>query len=136
MRDDWLEDGDVALLARQAVDLLAADIEVDIVPGVKSDPYRWGGRGGASWQVFPRVDGRRGFSITVEAGMSPAEALAQLVGGLSANVGATTRLSGLAFPPCPGHTHAARVRPAGEQVALVCPETGDEVGRLQPESAG
>ena len=40
-----LTDGAVADLARQAADLLGADVPVRIRPPANDDPYRWGGHG-------------------------------------------------------------------------------------------
>ena len=40
-----LTDGAVADLARQAADLLGADVPVQIRPPANDDPYRWGGHG-------------------------------------------------------------------------------------------
>ena len=69
-----IRDGDVALLARQAVDLLDPDLDVRIEPDAMSDPYRLARSG---WTVHPLLDVRPTFGIHLVAGMTPAEALAR-----------------------------------------------------------
>jgi hypothetical protein len=70
-----LSDGDVAALARQAVDQRDPDLEIHIVPADPVDPYRWDG---AAWTVTAG-----GASSYIRASMSPDEALAKLMADLS-----------------------------------------------------
>ncbi|MDT4906679.1 MAG: hypothetical protein QOH52_4695 [Pseudonocardiales bacterium] len=127
-----LSDGDVALLARQAVDLFAPDIEIDIVPEDPVDPYRWGAQ---AWLVWPLIDDRRSVGIRVAGSASPSEALAHLLDQLSEYGSATKRHWGVPFPSCPGHGHPADVTAEDGDVVLRCPDTGDEVGRIRPDVA-
>jgi hypothetical protein len=124
-----LSDGDVAVLARQAVDLLAPDLEIEIAPDADDDPYR---RGPTSWVVWPKIDGHRSFGIWVESTSTPVEALTRLIDGLS-DASETTRFSGGGFPACPGHRHGATVGHEAESVTLTCPETLEVVARIRPE---
>lgn len=126
-----LSDGDVAALARQAVDLLGPDIAIDLEPDAGDDPYR---RGPRSWLVYPLIDKSRFFGIHVESGATPADSLAHLLDQLSENAGETERFWGLAFPPCPVHPHPAAVSAEGDAVVLSCPDTGAEVGRIRPDA--
>jgi hypothetical protein len=68
-----LSDGDVAALARQAVDRRDPDLDVRIEPADPVDPYRWDT---AAWTVSAG-----GSYIT--ASMSADEALAKLVADLN-----------------------------------------------------
>jgi hypothetical protein len=70
-----LTDGDIAALARQAVDQRDPDAEVHIVPADPVDPYRWES---AAWTVT--VGGRSSY---ISAAMTPDEALAKLVADLN-----------------------------------------------------
>jgi hypothetical protein len=124
-----LHDGDVAALARQAVELLAPDIDIAIDPEAGADPYRFGA---PSWEIWPLVDGRRSFGVHVLATDAPAPVLARLVDAMSENVSETSRYWGVAFPACPGHPHPADVEVDGAEVTLTCPGTGAEIARLQP----
>ena len=122
-------DGDVAALARQAVDLLAPDIEITIEPDADDDPYRYGPR---SWLVWPLIDGRRRFGIWLESTMTPTHVLARLLDGLG-EASESDRFWGTAFPAClPGHRHDACVRDDSGEVTLVCPHTDEVVGRVSP----
>src|SRR5579859_1250915 len=124
-----LTDGDVAALARQAVDLLAPDIEIKIEPDADDDPYRYGPR---SWLVWPLIDGRRMFGVWLQSTMTPAQALARLLDGLG-EASESGRFWGTAFPAClPGHRHGARVREDSQEVVLVCPQTDEEAARISP----
>jgi hypothetical protein len=122
-----LSDGDVAALARQAVDLVDPAVAIRIEPASGDDPYR---RGRGRWTVWPLVDGHRSFGVSVDSSSAPADALARLVTALGEHSGALGGPAG--FPPCPGHTHPAAVSVAGGDMVLTCPETGAEVGRLRP----
>ena len=70
-----LSDGDVAALARQAVDQRDPASEIDIVPADPVDPYRWPA---AAWTVSAG-----GLSSYITASMSADEALAKLVADLN-----------------------------------------------------
>jgi hypothetical protein len=124
-----LSDGDLAVLARQAVDLVSADIEIEIAPDAVDDPYR---RGPASWVVWPRIGGHRSFGVYVESNSTPVQALARLIDALS-DASETERFCGRPFPACPDHEHAAIVGVHGEVVVLTCPDTGTVVRRIPPE---
>lgn len=132
MRDTRLEDGDVAILAGQAVDLLAEDIDVQVDPVSSTDPYRWSGQKAGEWFVWPLIDHRRSFSITVTSDMTPTQALAHLIDGLSNDASQSTRFRGIAFPACPGHSHQAEIVAEADEVVLRCPESGDEIRRIRP----
>jgi len=67
-----LSDGDVAALARQAVDRRDPDLDIEIVPADSVDPYRWGP---AAWTVSAG-----GGYLTAD--MSAEEALAKLIADL------------------------------------------------------
>jgi hypothetical protein len=69
-----LSDGDVAALARQAVDQGNRDLDIRIVPADPVDPYRWGA---AAWTVFAG-----GATSYITADMSAGEALAKLIADL------------------------------------------------------
>jgi hypothetical protein len=124
-----LSDPEVAVLARQAVDLLDADVDVRLEPQASHDPY---GLGAHAWLVTPVIDRLPHFGIYVYSGMTPAQALAHLIDGLGENVSEAGRFWGRAFPPCPQHTHPARVEEDGESVVLRCPSTGEIVERIAP----
>jgi hypothetical protein len=70
-----LHDGDVADLAREAVDRKDPDLEVRISPAAQDDPYRWGAD---AWTVSA---GDATSYIT--ASMSRDEALAKLIRDLA-----------------------------------------------------
>ncbi|HET6877256.1 MAG TPA: hypothetical protein VFH38_06990 [Jatrophihabitans sp.] len=125
-----LSDGDVAVLARQAVDLLSAEAAIDIEPVAGDDPYRWGP---SAWLVWPLVDGRREFAVRIDSGQAAAEALAQLIDRLGEYVSEAPGFWGQAFPVCPGHPHPAEVAVDGVDVVLRCPDTGREVRRIAPD---
>jgi hypothetical protein len=133
VRDGQLTDGDVAVLSRQAVDLLGPDVDVEITPSGADDPYRWGRQ---SWLVWPRVDGARAFGIRLHSGLSPAQALAALLDGLSDEVSETRRFWGEPFPRCPGHAHPARVAAEAGEVVESCPHSAAVVARIAPDVAG
>jgi hypothetical protein len=69
-----LSDGDVAALARQAVDRRDPDLDIEIVPVDSVDPYRWGT---AAWTVSAG-----GATSYLTAEMSADEALAKLIADL------------------------------------------------------
>jgi hypothetical protein len=71
-----LSDGDVAALARQAVDQRDPDLDIQIAPADPVDPYR---RGVAAWTVSAG-----GATSYLTAGMSADEALAKLIADLRA----------------------------------------------------
>ncbi|MEO9138731.1 MAG: hypothetical protein ABI345_06645 [Jatrophihabitans sp.] len=127
-----LEDGDVAILAGQAVDLLAEDIDVRVDPVTSADPYRWGGSQAGEWVVWPLVDGHRSFGIDVTADLTPPQALAHLLEGLSNDASETRRFWGVAFPACPGHPHQAEIAEEADEVVLRCPKSGKEIRRIRP----
>jgi hypothetical protein len=70
-----LSDGDVAALARQAVDRRDSGLDIRIVPADPTDPYR---RASAAWTVSAG-----GASSYITAGMSEDEALAKLITDLA-----------------------------------------------------
>ena len=70
-----LTDGDVAALARQAVDRHDPDLNVDIAPADPVDPYRYGA---AAWTVS--AGDRTSY---VSANLTPDEALAKLIADLN-----------------------------------------------------
>jgi hypothetical protein len=122
-----LTDGDVAAVARQAVDLLDPEIDITITPQDRADPYRWGGH---AWVVSVGELGE----FYVEAGWTPTEALFRLLGALANDIAETSRFWGLAFPRCsPGHAHPAQLDVEGSEVVLTCPQTGETVTRLVPD---
>jgi hypothetical protein len=122
-----LTDGDVAALARQAVDLLDPEIDITIAPQDRADPYRWGQH---AWVVSLGELG----AFYVEADWTPAQALSRLLDALAKDVAQTPRYQGRAFPQClPGHAHLAQVDVEGGEVVLTCPQTGKAVTRLVPE---
>ena len=126
-----LTDGDVALLARQAVDLLDPDVDVRIEPAPLTDPYRLAP---AAWTVRPLLDVRPTFGIAITAGMTRAGALARLLGGLSDGVAESPRFWARVFPTCGDHPHAASAVADGDEVAIRCPETGEQRARVSPEA--
>jgi hypothetical protein len=126
-------DGDVAALARQAVDLLDPEIAIEIEPADPDDPYRWGRQ---AWLVWPLLNGVRSFGIYLRTGQTPVEALAHLLDQLSHDASQTARFRGRPFPPCVnGHPHPAAVRgePDSPAVELRCPLTGEVVERVVPD---
>jgi hypothetical protein len=127
-----LTDGDVAALARQAVDLLDPEIPIDVEPADSVDPYRWGRQ---AWLVWPLVDAGRAFGIYLYSEQTPVEALAHLVDQLSNDVSETERFWGQPFPPCAaGHRHPAEIDEVeNSTVVLRCPRTGEVVRRLVPD---
>lgn len=126
-----LSDGDVAQLARQAMNLLDPDIDVRIEPGVSADPYRLTP---ASWTVRPMFERTPTFGIRLRAGMSSADALAALVAGLSDGAAQSPRFWARLFPTCGEHEHAAEPTVEDDVVVLRCPVTGVERARLVPDT--
>lgn len=125
-----LSDGDVAALAGQAVDMLAPGIDIEIEPAAGDDPYR---RGRRSWSIWPRIDGRRSFGISLNNAMSPVEALAHLIDRLGQYAAEQKDAWGKPFPACPGHAHPAQVSESTpEAVVLRCPETREIVAQIRP----
>jgi hypothetical protein len=126
-----LTTGDIAALARQAVDLVSPEIDVIIEPSTTDDPYRFGA---GSWVVCPLVDGERDFEIWVDGDLRSAQVLARVIDGLGTRVGETKRFWGQAFPPCPGHPHPATVgEDAGDEVVLRCPKSHEVVAEIRPD---
>jgi hypothetical protein len=70
-----LSDGDVAALARQAVDLRDPDLDIEIVPADPVDPYRLGP---SAWTVSAG-----GATSYLTAEMTIEQALARLTADLS-----------------------------------------------------
>jgi hypothetical protein len=70
-----LSDGDIAALARQAVDERDPDLDIRIVPADPVDPYR---AGTGAWTVSAG-----GASSYITATMSAQEALAKLAADLN-----------------------------------------------------
>ena len=70
-----LTNGDVADLAREAVDRKDPDLDIQISPAAQDDPYRWGDE---AWTVSAG-----GASSYVRSSMSRDEALATLVRDLT-----------------------------------------------------
>ena len=70
-----LSDGDVAALAREAVDRRDPDLEIRIEPADPVDPYRWET---AAWTVHAG-----GASSYIVASMTAQEALQKLVQDLA-----------------------------------------------------
>jgi hypothetical protein len=127
-----LTTGDIAALARQAVDLVSPEIELVIEPATTDDPYRFGA---GSWIVCPLIDGRRDVEIWVSGDLNSVGVLARVIDGLSDQIGETKRYWGLAFPPCPGHPHPAVVahNEDDDSVHLRCPKTQEMVGEIIPD---
>jgi hypothetical protein len=124
-----LTDGDVALLARQAVDLLDPDIEISIEPEDPVDPYRFGHQ---AWLVQPVLDAHRRFGARIQSTDSPVAALGLLLEHLAEHSGASELFRGRLFPPCPGHDHPADIEVEDQEVVLRCPDTGEAVARIRP----
>jgi hypothetical protein len=116
--------GDVAALARQAVDLFDPDLEIRIDPEDPVDPYRFGAH---SWLIRTAA-----VDVYVTAADSYAETLARIIDQLSEHGSENELFWGRAFPPCPGHPHPAQVVVEEPDVVLRCPDTDDEVGRIRP----
>ncbi|MCW2645918.1 MAG: hypothetical protein QOG07_1949 [Pseudonocardiales bacterium] len=79
-----LTEGDVAQLARQAVDLVDPDIEIQIEPAKVDDPYRFGPH---AWLVYPLLDGRRSFGVYLVSSDSEAEASEKLRDAIAGHLG-------------------------------------------------
>jgi hypothetical protein len=77
-----LTDGDVAALARQAVDAVDPTIDISIEPADPVDPYRWNTQ---AWLVWPLLDGHRSFSVYLDSGLTPDEALDRLAAEIRRN---------------------------------------------------
>ena len=127
-----LSDGDVAQLARQAMNLLDPDVDVRIEPGVSADPYRLAP---ASWTVRPLFERAPTFGIRLRAGMTPPQALAALVTGLSDGVAQSPRFWARVFPTCGEHEHASEAVVEDEVVVLRCPVEDLVRARLVPDTA-
>lgn len=125
-----LTDPQVAVLARQAVDLLDPQVAIEIEPRDGDDPYRFGA---GAWVAWPLLDGHRAFGMGVDAGMTPAEALARMVDILSEYSSESSRFWSAAFPGClSGHRHPSGVEAAEDEVVLRCPATHEVVDRIRP----
>jgi hypothetical protein len=74
-----LTDGEVAALARRAVDEVDPTTEISIEPADPVDPYR---RDPRAWLVRPLLDGRPPFGVYLDSGMTAAEALDRLRAGI------------------------------------------------------
>lgn len=125
-----LSDPEVAVLARQAVDLLDPGLAIDIEPRGGTDPYRFGP---AAWTVWPLIDGHRAFGMGIDARMTPAEALARMIDVLSEYSSESSRFWSAAFPGClPGHRHPSDVDAEADEVVLRCPATREVIDRIRP----
>jgi hypothetical protein len=125
-----LTDPEVAVLARQAVDLLDPGVALDIEPRDQNDPY---GFGLDAWTAWPLIDGHRAFGMGVDSSMTPAEALARMIDVLSEYSSESSRFWGAAFPGClPGHAHPSAVDAEADEVVLRCPSTHAVVERIRP----
>jgi hypothetical protein len=125
-----LTDPQVAVLARQAVDLLDPDIAIYIEPRADNDPYRFGNR---AWTAWPLIDGHRVFGMGVDASMAPAQALARMIDVLSGYSSQSSRFRSRPFPPCvTGHNHRAGVEVDSDEVVFRCPSTHEVVTRIRP----
>jgi hypothetical protein len=120
-----LTDGDVAVLARQAVDLFDPEIAINIEPADPVDPYRFGAN---SWRVVAGP-----ATVHVSSADSAAEVVAQILDQLSEYGSETERSWGRAFPPCPGHPHPADIIIEEPVVVLRCPDTDEVVARIRPD---
>ena len=134
-----LTDADVAMLARQAVDLLAPDIGIDIAPGEPDGPTDPPST--REWQVYPRIDDTGRFGIWLTNGMTHVGALGLLIDGLSNDASETSRFWGKPFPVCPGHRHPTSVeypwdgqQPA-DAVIFRCPATHEVIAQIRPAIA-
>lgn len=124
-----LSDGDVAILAGQAVGLLDADVPTTIEPADPVDPYL---RRTRAWTVWPRFEPHKTLGIRVQASWTPADALARLLTELANYVGTSRTFWAHTFPICPGHEHASDIGVRGADVVFTCPVTHAEVGRVRP----
>ena len=70
-----LHDGDVADLAREAVDRTDPELDVRISPAAQDDPYRWAAQ---AWTVSAG-----GATSYITASMTRDEALAKLISDLT-----------------------------------------------------
>lgn len=113
---------DIDALARQAVDLLSPDAVLTITETPRTNAYVYpqatGGDHGA-WRVAVTLAADNHTSLVLDAYLSRAAALGQLLTGLAAASGG--RFRGTPFPPCPDHRHQAVVRVQDDRVCLDCP---------------
>jgi hypothetical protein len=123
-----LTDGAVAALARQAADLVAPGLRVQVSPAADDDPYRWDGAG-PGWTV--RIYANSTVEVWVPRQSSPVSALHYLIGRLDEVAEGSAR-PGAAITQCPGHTHTPRVEVDGDDVVLRCPDNGQIVQRIAP----
>jgi hypothetical protein len=119
-----LSDGDVAALARQAVDLLDPESAINIEPADPVDPYRLGAQ---SWLVRTSL-----VDVYINSADTAASTLARIIDQMSEYGSETEKFWGRAFPRCPGHRHPATVVVEEPFVVFRCPDTGDEVARIRP----
>lgn len=129
MRNGRLQDGDVAMISRLAVDLLAEDADIRIDPLPAADPYRWGS---GAWIVRPLLDRGHPLSVRVEGTWTPVQALAFVMRSVAEWVESTGFYWGVPYPVCPGHQHAATIETDDDAVVLRCPESGEAVRRIDP----
>jgi hypothetical protein len=121
-----LTDGAIAVLARQAADLVGPDVAVRVRPTTNDDPYRWtSGHHGWIVSIDPHVE------AFIPAGGTPAQVLAELIDHLD-EVSESSEHWGRAVPGCPGHRHMAQIDIDGEDVVLRCPASGEVVQRITP----
>jgi hypothetical protein len=66
-----LSDGEIAALAREAVDQIDPAIDIAIEPADPVDPYQ---RNSQAWLVWPLLDGHRSFGVYLDSGMSAEQA--------------------------------------------------------------
>lgn len=134
MADVWVNDRDLADLARQAADLLdhSASVVVEALNGGGRNAS-WGGLSrepGVPRRVRVRLAPGNECILGVNPGWSSISVLANLIAELAGACGHQFR--GRWFPNCPGHEHPAGISTGDESVRLTCPETGLLVADLTP----
>lgn len=112
------------------MDLLDPEVDMRIDPSGQSDPYRLAP---TSWTVRPLFERAPTFGIALRATMSPAQALAALIRGLSDGVAQSPRFWARVFPTCGEHEHPSEPTVESGEVVLRCPVTGEERARLRPD---
>jgi hypothetical protein len=77
-----LSDGEIAALAREAVDRIDPAVDIAIEPADPVDPYH---RDSRAWLVWPLLDGHRSFGVYLDSGMTPDQARERLRAEMSRN---------------------------------------------------